>query len=69
VSSRSQGRPPSASNLIRDVVNADHDARRVVGDPHARYFGTELTDASLTPRPDARLGPTTFAEWLAVNRR
>jgi hypothetical protein len=36
----------------------------VVGDPHARYFGTELTDASLTPGPDARLGPTTFTEWL-----
>jgi uncharacterized protein YbjT (DUF2867 family) len=56
-------------NLIRDVLNADRDPRTVVGDPHARYFGTELTDASLTPGPDARLGPTTFTEWLAVNRR
>ena len=41
----------------------------MVGAPHARYFGTELTEASLTPGPDARLGPTTFAEWLAVNHR
>jgi uncharacterized protein YbjT (DUF2867 family) len=56
-------------NLIRDVLNADHDPRTVVGDPHARYFGTELTDTSLTPGPDARLGPTTFTEWLAVNHR
>ena len=56
-------------DLIRDVLNADHDPRSVVGDPHARYFGTEITDASLTPGPGARLGPTTFAEWLAVNRR
>ena len=55
--------------LIRDVLNADHDSRTVIGDPHARYFGTELTDTSLTPGPEARLGPTTFAEWLAMNRR
>jgi uncharacterized protein YbjT (DUF2867 family) len=57
------------TELIRDVLNADHDPRTVVGAPHARYFGTELTDASLTPGPDARLGPTAFAEWLAVNHR
>ncbi len=56
-------------NLIRDVLNADHDPRTVVSDPHARYFGTELTDTSLTPGPGARLGPTTFTEWLAVNHR
>jgi uncharacterized protein YbjT (DUF2867 family) len=59
----------SFTELIRDVLNADNDPRTVVGAPHARYFGTELTDASLTPGPDARLGPTTFAEWLAVNHR
>ena len=29
-------------DLIRDVLNADNDPRTVVGDPHARYFGTEL---------------------------
>jgi uncharacterized protein YbjT (DUF2867 family) len=55
------------TELIRDVLNADHDPRTVVGVPHARYFGSELTDASLTPGPDARLGPITFTEWLAVN--
>jgi uncharacterized protein YbjT (DUF2867 family) len=54
-------------DLIRDVLEGDHDPRTVVGDPHARYFGTELTDASLTPGPDARLGPTTFIQWLAAN--
>ena len=57
----------SFADLIRDVLAADNDQRTVVGDEHARYFGTELTDASITPGSDARLGPTTFAEWLAVN--
>lgn len=59
----------SFPDLIRDVLDAGRDPRTVVGDPHARYFGTELTDTSLTPGPDARLGPTTFAEWLAANHR
>lgn len=36
----------------------------VTTDPHARYFGTELTDSSLTPGPDARIGTTQFVDWL-----
>ncbi|MBO0693517.1 MAG: SDR family oxidoreductase [Acidimicrobiaceae bacterium] len=56
-------------DLIRDVLVADDDARQVVGDAHARYFGTELTDTSITAGPDARLGKTTFAEWLAHHHK
>jgi hypothetical protein len=43
--------------------------RKVVGEEHARYFGTELTDTSLTAGPEARLGKTSFAEWLAHNHK
>jgi uncharacterized protein YbjT (DUF2867 family) len=57
------------ADLIRDLLAADNDPRTVVGDEHARYYGTELTDSSITAGPDARLGKTTFAEWLAVNRK
>jgi uncharacterized protein YbjT (DUF2867 family) len=56
-------------DLIRAVLTADNDPRTVVGDQHARYFGTELTDASITAGTDAHLGATTFAAWLAVNRK
>jgi uncharacterized protein YbjT (DUF2867 family) len=55
--------------LIRGVLAADSDPRKVVGEEHARYFGTELTDTSLTAGPDARLGKTSFAEWLAHNHK
>jgi uncharacterized protein YbjT (DUF2867 family) len=55
--------------LIRDVLQADNDPRTVIGDEHARYFGTELTDSSLTPDSGARLGTTHFAEWLSANHR
>jgi uncharacterized protein YbjT (DUF2867 family) len=39
------------------------EAREVVVDEHARYFGTELTDESLVPGPDAELGATTYEAW------
>jgi hypothetical protein len=38
-----------------------------VSDPHARYFGTELDDSSITPGPGAHLGAISFADWLAAN--
>jgi uncharacterized protein YbjT (DUF2867 family) len=57
------------AQLMRDVLAADNDPRKVVADEHARYFGTELTDTSITAGPDARLGKTTWAEWLAVNHK
>lgn len=53
--------------LIQDVLAADGDARRVIADPHARYFGAELTDSSLVPLGSARLGPTRFTDWLAAH--
>jgi uncharacterized protein YbjT (DUF2867 family) len=55
--------------LIRAVLASDNDPRQVVGDEHARYFGTELSDTSITAGPDAHLGKTTFAEWLAHNHK
>jgi len=50
--------------LARRVLAANDDPREVVGDPHARYFGAELDDGSLTAGSDARLGPTRFQTWL-----
>jgi uncharacterized protein YbjT (DUF2867 family) len=35
--------------LARRVLNAKNDARPVIADIHARYFGAELDDHSLTP--------------------
>lgn len=51
--------------LLRTVLEADGDRRSVEPDPHARYFGTELTDTSLVPLGAARIGRIGFAEWLA----
>ncbi len=51
--------------LIRRFLSAKQDARQVVADVHARYFGLELNDQSLTPGDNPRIGPTRFEHWLS----
>ena len=50
--------------LAREALSARQDARQIVADRHARYFGAELDDRSLIPGPRARLGSLTFGDWL-----
>lgn len=50
--------------LIRKRLSALNDSREVVADPHARYFGTELSERSIVPGDTARLGETHFEDWL-----
>lgn len=50
--------------LVRRFLSATHDARQVITDIHARYFGAELNDQSLTPGDKARIAPTRFEDWL-----
>ena len=51
--------------LARRVLNASGDRRQVTADVHARYFGAELDDRSLTPGDDARIASTRFEDWLS----
>lgn len=54
--------------LIRQRLRALNDPREVVADPHARYFGAELSERSIVPASDAQLGATRFEAWLTVNK-
>jgi len=45
------------------------DERTVVGDRHARYFGTELHGGELTPGSGARIGKVDFETWFAMHRQ
>lgn len=54
--------------LVRDVLTAQNDPRKVVADPHAPYFGSELEDASLVPGAGAQLAETRFADWFAQQK-
>ena len=51
--------------LARRYLEAHDDPREVVGDIHARYYGTELDDNSLTTGSGARIAPTRFEDWLS----
>jgi uncharacterized protein YbjT (DUF2867 family) len=51
--------------LIRRGLSARNDARQVVADPDADYFGTKLAETSLVPGGDVQLGETRFEDWLA----
>ncbi|MDM9555471.1 SDR family oxidoreductase [Pseudomonas asiatica] len=51
--------------LVRRFLRLRGDTRKVVADVHARYFGAELDDKSLTPGSGARLGKICFEDWLA----
>lgn len=52
--------------LVRRFLAAEHDNRRVVTDPAARYFGALLDETSLVPLGQARLGTISLADWLAA---
>jgi uncharacterized protein YbjT (DUF2867 family) len=56
--------PIRMDHLVRQYFTATNDPHQVTTDPTAGYFGTPVTDESLTPGPNPRLGPTRFAEWL-----
>ncbi len=51
--------------LIRLQLRALNDAREVVADPRARYFGAELSERSIVPGDNAQLGETRFEDWLS----
>jgi uncharacterized protein YbjT (DUF2867 family) len=50
--------------LIRLSLAARQDPRVVIADPHARYFGSELSERTLVPGTGATLGEIRFEEWL-----
>ena len=49
--------------FFRKALTARHDPRKVVTDPHARYFGAELSEGALVPGRDAILTGTRYRDW------
>jgi hypothetical protein len=50
--------------LIRRDLAAFQDPREVISDPHGRYYGIQVSERSLVPDNDARLGEARFEDWL-----
>ena len=53
----------------RRLFAATGDTRTVIGDPHARYYGAELTGGELTTGEGARIGKVDFEAWLVAQRQ
>jgi uncharacterized protein YbjT (DUF2867 family) len=51
--------------VIQRRLRTRNDARRVVADPHAAYFGAVPSEQSLVPLNGAQLGAIRFEDWLA----
>jgi uncharacterized protein YbjT (DUF2867 family) len=51
--------------LIRLGLSALDDAREVVTDPNALYYGVHVSERTLVPENDAKLGESRFKDWLA----
>ena len=56
----------SMADLVQRYLSKAGDARQVVADSNARYYGLILNDESLTPGANPRLGSTTFDEWFSA---
>jgi uncharacterized protein YbjT (DUF2867 family) len=55
------------NELVGFFLDQTKDKRKVVGDSHAKYFGTEINDQSLVPSPGAIMAKTNYKEWLPNN--
>jgi len=51
-------------DLVRRRLASLHDPREVIADPNARYAGAKLSEKTLVPGNQARLGETRFETWL-----
>jgi uncharacterized protein YbjT (DUF2867 family) len=60
--------PIRQDDLVRQFLTATGDARTVITDPKARYYGIEVNDQSLIPGDNPLLGPTRFADWPQPQR-
>jgi len=55
--------------FFRKALAARNDPRKVVTDPHGRYFGSELSEQSLVPVGEAVYGEIRYEDWTAENER
>jgi len=51
-------------DLVRRRLASLNDHREVIADPNARYSGAKISETTLVPGKNARLGETRFETWL-----
>ncbi|MCI0535415.1 MAG: SDR family oxidoreductase [Verrucomicrobiales bacterium] len=56
--------PIPLDEVVRQFLKANRDPRTVITDDKALYFGTPLSERSLIPGANPRIGQTHFNDWL-----
>jgi uncharacterized protein YbjT (DUF2867 family) len=56
--------PFRLNELVRRRLASLQDPREVIADPNARYSGAKISEKTLVPGDNARLGETSFETWL-----
>jgi uncharacterized protein YbjT (DUF2867 family) len=51
--------------MVIRFLQATNDPRKVVPNSHGRYYGAEVTNSSLVPAGQARLGMISFEKWIS----
>lgn len=52
------------AEFVRRGLGATNDPRTVISDPEAGYAGATISERTLVPDGDARIGETRFEDWL-----
>jgi len=55
--------------LVRRRLSSLKDPREIVADPNAPYSGAKISERTLLPENNARLGETRFESWLTQQTR
>jgi uncharacterized protein YbjT (DUF2867 family) len=62
-------KPFRLDELVQQRLVTLKDPREVVADPDARYSGAKISERTLVPGNDARLGETSFETWVAQSAK
>src|SRR3977135_3327231 len=57
--------PIRMDELVRQFLSANGDARKVITDARALYYGINVYVQCVTPGENPRLGTTRFSDWLS----
>ena len=57
------------NELVRRRLAALNDSREVIADPDALYSGAKISERTLVPDKNARLGETSFETWIAQSAK
>lgn len=57
------------SDIVEQYLRATKDQRTVISDVNAKYYGLKVMGNMLVPNENARMGSTTFKNWINTQKK